>query len=71
MSNKDNERKDAFRRMDKPAQGGRMDEALGEELKEKGDAHSDTTRQKGEEAREIIDSQRYERRKGKKLNSPQ
>lgn len=72
MPTREKEKRDAFRRMDKPTRGGRMDKEASEDLKERGDEHSDAIKEKGVEARETIDSQSYERRKGHKgLNSPQ
>lgn len=71
MSKKEKEKKEAFRQMDKPSKGDRTADEIREELTEVGNAQSDITRQKGVEAREVIDSQNYGRRKGRKLNSPQ
>lgn len=63
MSYKENEKKEAFRQMDKNAQKGPMDEATREDLMEQEAERSQTIRQKAEEAREVIDSQAYGRRK--------
>lgn len=69
---KEKEQQKAFRQMDKPSKGDRTADEIRETLKEAGDAHSDMTRQKGAETREVIDSQNYNRRKAHKgLNSPQ